>query len=293
MNLRITRVDTSGNLSQDGNTKNKEQLFNLNYLTPGENFGIITPDGFKGIPEIKYVIGKDEVSRELFWRCLRSYSGFNTLKQSTNTGRDDTLWIWEEVSKALPHEFNEETFFAHEPLSFMEVMTEVKHDLAKAQLFGNMDLEELFSNLSSERIKADGIDITMPVWDDKGKIVGEKTNHNVYETYKADIHQLVEHIPNISNVDTIAYYVKCWCPSTEKAAYLWIDERYKDDPLSAIASCCRVQEDIKGDIIGMYRQGDIFYANYKPGFDMNRINPDAPKVPLTKEEYFNLLIAES
>jgi hypothetical protein len=84
------------------------------------------------------------------------------------------------------------------------------------------------------------------------------------------------------------YAVKCWCPSTNKEYWLWIEEQYKDDPLQAIASTFRVHENIISNIKCLKRQGNVLICEMK-----TNIIPEGNIRPLDKDEYFRLLQVET
>jgi len=63
---------------------------------------------------------------------------------------------------------------------------------------------------------------------------------------------------------------------------------YKDDPLAAIASTFRIAENLIPYIKELKRQGDILIVELT-----EEIEPKGNVVPLTSEQYFSLLTAES
>ena len=67
-----------------------------------------------------------------------------------------------------------------------------------------------------------------------------------------------------------------------------IDEKFKNDPLSAVASTFFVHNNIKPFISCLKRQGDVMLAELS-----EEITPEGEMSPLTKEEYFGFLVAES
>ena len=106
--------------------------------------------------------------------------------------------------------------------------------------------------------------------------------HNIYEVYEADSSKLDK------DLSGSIHAVKCWCSSTEKEHWLWIESEFKDDPLSAIASTFRIHENIIPNIKGLKRQGDIMLVEMD-----EKIIPEGKERPLTKEEYFGLLVCET
>jgi hypothetical protein len=84
------------------------------------------------------------------------------------------------------------------------------------------------------------------------------------------------------------YAVKCWCTTTQKENWLWIEKKYKDDPLAAIASTFRFHENVIPYIKELKRQGDVMLVEMK-----KEVHPEGEIIPLTADQYFNLLTAES
>ena len=84
--------------------------------------------------------------------------------------------------------------------------------------------------------------------------------------------------------------MRCWCTSTDEEHWLWIEDEYKDNPLEAVASTCRVHKSVKNQIKEIKRQGDIFLVELN-----NDVTPEENEemVPLTADEYFGFLSAQS
>ena len=70
---------------------------------------------------------------------------------------------------------------------------------------------------------------------------------NIYETYevKGEKLKLRENV----------YALKVWCTSTDKEHWLWIDKKYKDNPLEAVASTFHIHENLIPHIKELKRQG--------------------------------------
>lgn len=88
--------------------------------------------------------------------------------------------------------------------------------------------------------------------------------------------------------DPNSYAVKCWCPSTRKEHWLWIEPQYKDNALTAIASTFRIHENLIPHIRCLKRQGDLLICELE-----REVFPQGNTRPLTASEYFSLLVAES
>jgi hypothetical protein len=140
----------------------------------------------------------------------------------------------------------------------------------------------MIKELGSKRVKVAGRPVKHRKYNDKGEFIGYREYDVVYETHKIDTKKL--------NLDAPAYMVKCWCTSTNKEHWLWIEDAYKDDPLEAIASTCRPHENIIPYITAIKRHGDVFL--YELSED---VKPDlkAKRIPLSAEKFFELLVAQS
>ena len=102
----------------------------------------------------------------------------------------------------------------------------------------------------------------------------------MYETHEINGEKL--------GIEDKLYAVKCWCTSTNKEHWIWIDEKYKDDPLNAIASTFMVHENVIPHIKALKRQGDLLLLEMEED-----VKPEGEMVSLTKEQYFGLLVAQS
>jgi len=165
------------------------------------------------------------------------------------------------------------------PFSFKESFT-IKEREFQALVFASINIGEMIQQLGAKRIKTDGIEVTHKQYDSDGNFTGMKSYHNVYEVHEVNGEKL--------GVNGSMYVVKCWCTSTNKEHWIWIEDQYKDDPLSAIASTFRVHKNIIPYIKCLKRQGDLLLI------EMNKeVHPEGEIVPLTKEQYFKLLVAQS
>lgn len=166
-----------------------------------------------------------------------------------------------------------------EPFSYKEAF-ELKSQEFQALVFGSVDVSEMIENLGQKRIAVDGKQVTRKVWDSNGNRLDDITYDNVYETYEVDGTKI--------GVNEPMYAVKCWCTSTNKEHWLWIEDEYKDDPLAAIASTFRFAENVIPKIKELKRQGDIILLEMT-----EEVEPEGNERALTKEEYFGLLTSES
>lgn len=149
----------------------------------------------------------------------------------------------------------------------------------KSKAFGSINIEEMIMNLGATKHNVDGINLNLR----KYKIDGsyEIINYDaVYEIWKVNLEKL--------DLREFAYVVKCWCTSTDKEHYLWINSEFRDDPLQAIASTCVIYENMLPHIESIKRQGDIFLFEMKEA-----VSPEGNKISLNKEQYFKLLVAQT
>jgi hypothetical protein len=165
------------------------------------------------------------------------------------------------------------------PFSFKESF-ELENREFQALVFSSINITDMISQLGAKRIKTDGIELDQNIYDEDGNLLGKEKRSNVYEVHEVDGEKL--------GLDEKLYVVKCWCTTTEKEHWLWIDEKYKDDPLTAIASTFMVHENVVPHIKCLKRQGDVLLAEMT-----KEVTPEGELVSLTKEQYFSLLAAQA
>jgi hypothetical protein len=171
------------------------------------------------------------------------------------------------------------------PFTYSEAF-QISDNSLKSIVFSAIDINELMENLGHERILTEGKNVTHK----KFRIDGtyEMINYDViYELHKVDCSKIMS--SNFRTDEPYAYAVKCWCTSTNKEHWLWVEEEYaKKGPLEAIASTVRVYENMIPHIKEIKRQGDVFL------FEMDKeIIPSGEIVPLDAETYFRLLVAQT
>jgi hypothetical protein len=176
-------------------------------------------------------------------------------------------------------DFIVESYDDAKPFTFKESF-ELEGREFQALVFSSIDIGEMVKELGATRIKSDGIEVNHKQYNADGDFVGMKEYHNVYETHEVDGTKL--------GINDKLYIVKCWCTSTNKEHWIWIDEKFKNDPLNAIASTFMVHENVLPHITAIKRQGDLLLAEMD-----GEIEPEGAMVSLTKEQYFSLLVAQS
>jgi hypothetical protein len=173
-----------------------------------------------------------------------------------------------------------ESYDQYEPFSFREAF-EISNAAFKAKVFGTINISSMIAELGATRIKVEGKLVNRRKYDTVGNYLGDAENNVIYETYAVNGEKL--------GIENSLYVVKCWCTSTDKEHWLWIEPQYKDSPLEAIASTARFSATVIPHIKSMKRQGDIFLLEMDS--DVTPLTDDIR--PLTSEEYFKLLVAES
>jgi hypothetical protein len=178
--------------------------------------------------------------------------------------------------------FFDRTYFDNaKPFSYKEAF-EINNPTFRALVFGSINIPEMIENLGAKRLATDGKTLTRKTWNYLGEETGDINYTNVYETYEINGSKL--------GLNNNIYAIKCWCTTTEKEHWLWIEETYKYEPLKAIASTFRVHENVIPFISAIKRQGDILLMEMSKD-----VEPDLskPLVPLTPEQYFGLLVSEA
>lgn len=176
-------------------------------------------------------------------------------------------------------DFLVQNYDAARPFSFKESF-ELQNREFQALVFSSINISEMINELGATRYKTDGIEVKHRQYDNDGNFTGETEYHNVYEVWEVSGEKL--------GLNENLYTVKCWCTSTNKEHWLWIEDQYKEDPLEAIASTFRVHRNIIPHIKCLKRHGDILLAEMD-----SDVQPEGEIVPLGKELYFKLLVAQS
>jgi hypothetical protein len=150
----------------------------------------------------------------------------------------------------------------------------------RAKVFGSINIGEMINELGFERIQVAGKPVKHKKFSESGEFLGYEEYDNIYETYKVYGKKL--------ELSEDVYAVKCWCTSTNKEHWIWIEEKYKNDPLEAIASTFRIHQNLIPHIQELKRQGDVLMVEMK-----EEVTPEGEIIPLTAEQYFGLLTAQS
>jgi hypothetical protein len=171
------------------------------------------------------------------------------------------------------------------PLTYKDIFT-IKDWALRRFCFNYIGVSEMMKALEATRIATEGIELNYYRYDENGNKVPFK-KHNIYEVYEANVNKIQE-LRTWRNNERKIYAVKCWCTSTNHEHWLWIEEQYRHDPLTAIASTFRIHENVIPFIKRLKRQGDILICELR-----DEVIPEGDVRPLTKREYFRLLEVET
>lgn len=209
---------------------------------------------FKGVKETMF---KQQASGE-----LDRFDHVNPLDFECDEMMDELLDIYDVV----------------EPFTYEEAFKLTNQEF-QIKVFGSVNISEMISELGHERINTVGKPVRHKQFDHEGNFTGYKEYDVIYEVHKVNGAKL--------NTDD-SYAIKCWCTTTNKEHWLWVEDQYKDDPLEAVASTFRIHKNLIPHIKELKRQGDILLVEMKED-----IEPEGDIVPLTAEQYFSLLTAQS
>jgi hypothetical protein len=147
-------------------------------------------------------------------------------------------------------------------------------------VFGQIRVPQMIKELGHTRLKTAGRAVRHKQFDADGNFTGYREYDVIFETHMVSGAKL--------NLREDLYAIRCWCTTTANEHWLWIEDRYKDDPLEAIASTFRVHENLIPFIKELKRQGDILLVELTSDVD-----PKGDLVSLTADQYFELLTAQS
>ena len=183
-----------------------------------------------------------------------------------------------------------------EPFSYEEAF-KIEDERFRQLVFTAIDVVEMVNSLGYERTLTEGKKVLHKEFNAEGDFIGMKEYDIIYEILKVDGSKLTENIENRWGGEpesTDMYALRCWCTTTEEEHILWVEEEYKDSPLEAVASTCRMPENWIPHIKEIKRQGDIFLTEFHDDAPDDIIdNPSSNKVALNAEQYFGLLTAQS
>lgn len=165
------------------------------------------------------------------------------------------------------------------PFSYTEAF-QIPNLIFQSIVFGNIRVSEMIAELGHTRISTEGLPVKHKQYSKAGEFLGYHEYHVIFETHEVSGNKL--------GLRANIYAVRCWCTTTNNEHWLWIDEQYKDDPLEAIAHTFFIHENLIPFIKELKRQGDILLVELTA-----EIEPRGNMVSLSKDQYFNLLTAQS
>ena len=187
-----------------------------------------------------------------------------------------------------------------EPLTFKEIAQ--FENLEKRRIgINHLGLERLLESVKPTLVDTKTLKKTTSWVNENGEFVTFDFD-DTYELYKVSKDYFNEGLNDWGGMRDDVYYVKCKDTSTDREYLIWVDItnvlrtngkptwNYKDEDLCAIESIAwTIQVDVKeGDIESILRQGDCILVKPKEGAEiLNQARH------LKKEEYLNLLVAES
>jgi len=176
-------------------------------------------------------------------------------------------------------EFFDSAYDTATPFSYQEAFA-IGNPEFQSTVFGQIRVPQMIKELGHVRLKTAGKAVRHKQFNPQGNFTGYREYDVVFETHKVSGVKL--------NLRGDLYAIRCWCTTTANEHWLWIEDRYKDDPLEAIASTFRVHENLIPFIKELKRQGDILLVELTSDVD-----PKGDLVSLTADQYFELLTAQS
>lgn len=253
---------------------------------------------FKDMPDLYYDTEKNEI------RCaVRFGDGYTKISigdflrfmhnKYTNKSRFIGTFI-EPIRKLLPPDYElrsdlrvlsylldtlEDHYDDFQPFSYAEAFR-ILNETFQSYVFGSVRVSEMIKELGHTRIKTAGRPVRHKQFSKEGEFLGYVEYDVVFETHRVSGAKL--------GLLRDVYAVKCWCTTTANEHWLWIQDEYKDDPLEAIARTFYVHENLVPFIKELKRQGDVLLVELTQD-----IEPRGEMVSLSKDQYFNLLTAQS
>ena len=182
-----------------------------------------------------------------------------------------------EVTNLL--EFFEENYDMVEPYSYQEAF-ECPWAYWKRVVFSSIRVSDMIKELGHTRIATAGRPVRHKQFSKSGEFLGYHEYDVIFETHQVSGRSL--------NLGNDIFAVRCWCTTTNNEHWLWIDRQYSDDPLEAIARTFFVHENLIPFIKELKRQGDILLVELTQD-----VEPRGQMVSLSKDQYFELLTAQS
>jgi hypothetical protein len=165
------------------------------------------------------------------------------------------------------------------PYSYVEAFR-LQNEGFRSLVFGSIRVPEMIKEMGHKRLAVAGQPVRHKQFSKSGEFLGYKEYDVIFETHEVSGDKL--------GLSQPIYAVRCWCTTTENEHWLWIDSKYKDDPLEAIARTFFIHENLIPFIKELKRQGDVLLVELT-----DDVEPRGQLVSLSKEMYFGLLTAQS
>jgi len=166
-----------------------------------------------------------------------------------------------------------------QPYTYKEAF-ECKFDFWKSVVFSSIRVSDMIKQLGHERIATAGRQVRHKQFAKSGEFLGYHEYDVIFETHQVDGRAL--------GLNDYIFAVRCWCTTTNNEHWLWIDREHRNDPLEAIARTFFIHENLVPFIKELKRQGDILLVELTEDID-----PRGQMVSLSKDQYFDLLTAQS
>ena len=170
------------------------------------------------------------------------------------------------------------------PYTYVEAF-KIENAEFRAKVFGSINVLQMIAELGHERIATEGKHLRHKQFTQDGRFTGWVEYDVIYETHRVNGEKL-----GLLGDDKNVYAVRCWCTSTNKEHWLWIEDEHKDNPLEAIANTFKVHASIIPHIAEIKRHGDILLVELDSDVTPTE---DDELVGLTSEQYFGFLTAQS
>jgi hypothetical protein len=220
------------------------------------------------------------IGKFLFLRYLKNkYS--NKPRFETNFVAEIRRAFGDELPKPLTEllQFFDENYDVVEPYSYKEAF-ECPWGYWKGLVFSSIRVSDMIKELGHRRIATAGRPVRHKQFSKSGKFLGYHEYDVIFETHEVSGRTL--------NLMNNIFAVRCWCTTTNNEHWLWIDRQYSEDPLEAIARTFYVHENLIPFIKELKRQGDILLVELT-----QEVDPRGQMVSLSKDQYFELLTAQS
>jgi hypothetical protein len=175
--------------------------------------------------------------------------------------------------------FFETNYDMVQPYGYKEAF-ELELETWKQIIFSSIRVSEMIKELGHKRIATAGRPVKHKQFSKSGEFLGYREYDVIFETHQVNGSAL--------GLNDFIFAVKCWCTTTNNEHWLWIDREFRDDPLEAIARTFFIHKNLIPFVKELKRQGDILLVELTAD-----VEPRGQMVSLSKDQYFDLLTAQS